>query len=66
MSKRLNEYLIVERRMLRNDIQGFDNAANRLREQMEMLWLNLSDEEREFLGSRDMMKVIEDVERLVL
>jgi hypothetical protein len=60
---RLEAYLSLERAMLRLDAAG-DGFADSLREAMDPLWYDLSDDDREFLNRRHIPESLSELEPL--
>lgn len=60
---RLEAYLSLERAMLQLDAAG-DRFADALRDAMDPLWYELSDEDREFLSRRQVPESISELEPL--
>jgi hypothetical protein len=60
---RLEAYLSLERAMLQLDAAG-DAFADSLREVMDPLWYELSDEDRDFLNARRIPQSISELEPL--
>jgi len=60
---RLEAYLALERAMLRLDAAG-DAFADDLREAMDPLWYELTDEDREFLNRRHIPESLSELEPL--
>lgn len=60
---RLEAYLALEREMLRLDDAG-DALADSLRDAMDPLWYQLSDEDRAFLNARTIPVVAAELEPL--
>jgi hypothetical protein len=60
---RLEAYLALEREMLRLDDRN-DDLADSLRDAMDPLWYQLSDEDRSFLNGRTIPAVASELEPL--
>ena len=60
---RLEAYLSLERAMLQLDAAG-DGFADGLREAMDPLWYELSDDDREFLNRRHIPESLSELEPL--
>ena len=60
---RLEAYLSLERAMLQLDAAG-DLFADALRDAMDPLWYELSDEDREFLNRRQVPESISELDPL--